>query len=1079
MYLEVSKLGVAEEYLEGIISKKTKEIELSKEENKYYLNITRNSENLKLEISNDKVVDLFKKTRRDRFKGYLKDETLEVYTYIPLHITTSYTLNQSLIMNEDVIGTGFPVAAITDDNLFGFWKFNGEMKKRGKKAICGCKIKTRIKSKNESFYLILLAKNITGYKNIVKLLSMNLSYYSEEHLKRHSEGIICLDGGIEGELYSLFCKRSSNTNGYLNIIENIFGENFYAEVSDSMSCDLREIIEFYVNSNVKVVATDAPIMFRYNELNKRSLEVVGMLSSKKLPVINKKRFFHSLDEMEEIYGETSFLLANSLNIADECESINIEENAIEPDEELYEIIKDIVYSEAASEEYTERLDKEFDIIDSMNYKIYINLMFELNDFCTEAGILYKVRGSANSLLIFYLLGITSDNPLENGLLLERFISKIRHKKIDIDIDIQKDKVEEVEKFLINKGGFEIRKISKVIHYKDDTLEKNITTLVNSEKIDYMNSEEIRVVVDVINSMPKSYGAHGSGVALINGGFYPEYTPKSNDSTKVITVDKDGADYLSFLKLDLLSNNYLRVINETAREVNVKLNEIGFDRKAYGLLAKGKTTGIFQLSNPSYKEFLKIIFKDYKTLEEDELMRRLMHAIAIIRPNSAPEQNFYVENLNMSMDVPKPYDILAETKGILLFQEQIVLLLNALTNAELSVCEEKRKDLCSGDSRRENSAKKWLQKNSIDINLTAEIYENFIERYKSYTYNKAHALSFAKIVYLTLYFRSNYRGVYLKNLLNYSDEKDRDDLIKRLEEIVLPPRADESELDFTVKDNCVLMGFNCLQGIKFEKKPVYYPDLNQFITENDIDLEDYETLALSGALDVYGYRQDELLQMKSKIDYLESMQYKFSDIRPEYENIFKLGEEEDVNYEQRRKIILRQESISEEAIEGFSRIDELLKKPELYRDSKVECIGRVTNIKRMTTKKDDNMLSFMLAYKGDKIKVTVFPKKMNLVDDIKLEDIVIVKGEFSVSDYGPAILVNEIEYTKNFRCGIRKIFVKKQNQELLRLLRTFESKDKNKNSIEVIYNKGEEEFNIRYSYYLESSLKRFDEIIKIV
>ena len=694
MNISVLSLGVEEGILEKIISEKSKDVKVEKDNEKITL---KQGDEIDIEIINDELETLFRKTKRKYFNGILKGEELKIITYAPLHITTDLCLNKSIIDTDkacNILKKQFSAGAITNDNLYGYWKFRNDMKNAGKKPICAAKLKCRITVKTGSYYLIFLAKNLTGYKNLCKLLSAENEIYSYGQIEAYKEGLICLSGGCEGELYELYKKSSSNLKLFCNIMRNIFEDDFYVEIDDSMDVNTDEMIRLFKDAGMNIIASDSACMIRYDEVSiaaLKTMDVLEQMKQKGKTIIHKNRYFHNIEEMESIYSNNLRLLTETLNIVDEIEDFEIEENDPIPyDKELYETIKNLAYSSCTNEEvYLDRLDEEFELIEDMNYEFYITFLYSIVEYCKNNNILYQIRGSAYGLLIFYVLKITRDNPMEHGLLLERFLNKTRSKKIDIDIDIQQDKKNDIIQFIKNNYDLGIYKLSKITNYKAETLTAKLKNLFFGGKVPFLNNKLMDKVVEEISERPKAFGSHASGICLTKQS--ETYPFLKEDNLKVISVNSKSADYLNFLKIDLLSSVYLKAINDTLMENKINIDEIELKEEPFKILKSGNTTGAFELKNTD-QNIVKEMFRFTSDFDEKELFERAIHLITIIRKGPKKFIPVYLANKDKYTALKKPYDVLNETYGIIIYQEQAIMLLKNVTELSIAECDEIRRIL---------------------------------------------------------------------------------------------------------------------------------------------------------------------------------------------------------------------------------------------------------------------------------------------------------------------------------------------------------------------------------------------------
>jgi len=881
--------------------------------------------------------------------------------FVHLHLHTLYSLLDSSIRHDPLFQKtkefGMNAVAMTDHgNLFGAVDFYSKAKSHGVKPIIGCEVYIAPESRldksdkyglrDASHHLILLAKNDTGYKNLLILTTSGFLegfYYKpridKELLAQHSEGLIALSSCNRGEIaHNIYKENLPRAQKMATQYEEIMGKgNFYLEIQNHLEDWEQKITKETINLgkelSIPVVATNN--CHYLEKTDARAHEILLCLQTGKtisdkfrLRYDNQEYYVKSPEEMAELFKEVPEALKNTLSIAEQCNlefdftQTNLPEYPVPSGMTLESYLKKLAVEglekrleNIPAEDhpaYSERLDEELGIINKMGYPGYFLIVWDFLHYARETGVpVGPGRGSAAGSLVAYSLSITDIDPLQYGLLFERFLNPERVSLPDIDIDLCMDRRGEVIQYVTEKYGGnrnvaqiitfgsmnakgvirdvgrvldipygEVDKIAKLIPNKlGVTLKEAFDEVKDFTKLKKEN-ETLKELLDIavsLEGLPRHCSIHAAGV-VISSKQLTEFLPLYKGSADEVvtqfpmnTVEKLGLLKMDFLGLKTLTviDNAVKKIKET-RGIDLNIGTIPLDdEKTYQLLSDARSIGIFQLESSGMRDLLKKMKPDR--------FEDIVALLALYRPG--PLESGMVDDYvkckhgvqKVKYELPQLEKILSETHGVILYQEQVMKIASMLAKFTLGDADLLRRAM--GKKKPEEMAKQrekfyaGCKENNIP-EKKAQIIFDLMEKFAGYGFNKSHSAAYAMVSFQTAYLKAHYPVEFFGALI--TADMDNTDKVTRyindcreMEIDILPPDVNKSYWDFTVTDGKLLFGLGAIKNvgsaaidsvIETRETNGTFEDFTKFCEAADLRVVNrrvLESLIKSGALDSLG------------------------------------------------------------------------------------------------------------------------------------------------------------------------------------------------------------------------------------
>jgi len=855
-------------------------------------------------------------------------------SFVHLHAHTEYSMLDGAAKIVDYLKKvkelNQPAAAITDHgNLYGAMEFVQKANDLGIKPIIGyeayitpgSRFDRPDRENNKRYHLTLLAENNIGYQNLVELVSKAYTegyYYKPridyELLDQHHDGLIALSGCLGGELAQHLAPdgsveegNTSNERSFEKALDiakkyqSIFGkENYFIEIHNHGIKQQLDILDDLVEIAELI---DAPLVAandsHYVEENGAEAHDALLCVQTNRTLDDESRFrfdgsgyyVKSAEEMRKLFPEDKYPGAcdNTLAIADRVNyefnfdnsylpDFPIEDQNVSPEE----LLKIKVYEGGErkygtlTSEIIERIDYELDVINSMGFSSYFLIVGDLIEFSKKRNIRTGAgRGSAAGSIVSYCLGITGIEPLEYGLIFERFLNKGRKSLPDIDMDFDEryrndviqyaiekygqDRVAHIVTFATIKAKQAIRDAARVLGLpfsSGDRVAKlmppmilgNTATISECLSLDeentsgyskefysaseelrkqYKNDEEAKQIIDIalgLEGLRRQDGIHAAAI-VISPDTITKFLPiqqKGSNAEIVTQYEMHTVEQLGLLKMDFLGLRNLSIVDRTLELIgsesldidNLKLD----DEKTFKLFAEGKMTGVFQLES-------RVAQSTSRSLKPKRF-EDIVALVALIRPGplGAGMHNEFADRANNRKEIEYLHNdlesILNETYGVILYQEQVMQIAEKIAGFNLQEADNLRVAMGKKIPKvMEEQRKKFTDgavSNNYSEQFAIELFDQ-IAYFAGYGFNKSHSVPYALLAYQTAYLKANYPAEYIAACLT-AVKRDKDRTAIFLSEArdmgvkVSTPDINLSSSDFTVNDNEILFGLSAVRNV---------------------------------------------------------------------------------------------------------------------------------------------------------------------------------------------------------------------------------------------------------------------------
>lgn len=992
-------------------------------------------------------------------------------TFVHLHVYSAYSLLSSTANIDNLVSNakkkGFSAIALTDYNvMYGTFAFYKECVKQGIKPIIGLTVDVMsIVEEQEAYPLVLLAKNQKGYQNLLKISSAVQTKAKEglpvKWLRAYSEGLFAFTPGLKGEIETNLLRGNlEKALRCTELFKEIFeSQSFFLAVQDHGLEKEKQLIKDLAQISGKtgtgLIATNE-VFYLEKEDSFAHECLLAIKEGKKLQEGKREKlesneyYLKTAEEMTELFLSYPDALENTLRVAGKCNVMlaadkkNLPRYPLEDSVTADEFLEELCwkgfqkrYGEGRGD-YKERLSYELAVIKRMKFSDYFLIVWDFMRFARENRILAGPgRGSAAGSMVAYCLYITDVDPMEHGLLFERFLNPERITMPDIDIDFPDNRRDEVIRYVANKYGKQhvaqiitfgtlaaravLRDVGRVFGLsakEQDHLAKLVPSRLGITLHQALEeSEGLRKYLDEsplnkrlfetackLEGLPRHTSIHAAGVVIseeplvqsvpIQEGhdeiYLTQYSMEHLEDAGLLKMD-----FLGLRNLTLIENILDAISRHTGQTINIK--EIPLDDgKTYRLLSSGETTGVFQLES----EGMRNVLRELKPSRFEDIVA----VNALYRPGPMENIPTFIKRKHGIERVRYPHPdlkpILEKTYGVIVYQEQIMQIASTMAGFTLGEADllrravsKKQKEIL--DKEREHfvhgSVKKGYDRE------TANMIYDLIVKFANYGFNRSHAVAYSFIAYQLAYLKAHFPLFFMSSLLSSvtGNEGKIAEYLRELREMgfsVLPPSINKSGYSFFVENNQIRYSLAAIKGVGHAalreifraRKNGDFLDLFDFclrVPSKSVNRKTIEALVHSGSFDEFGVDRAVLLaSIDVAVDHAQLVKPDgveqgdlLFELKPKYVETEPISQQDKLRFEKEVLGLY----LSDHPVTQFEKYFSVLGVKPLSRlrhiSSNEKTAALIGEVRKIRTKNGEAMAFLTLSDQSGELDAVVFPR----------------------------------------------------------------------------------------------------------
>jgi len=961
------------------------------------------------------------------------------------------------------------IALTDEGSMYGTIKFYKEAKKYNIKPIIGLKITYSFNEVTTPILLYAMNNfGYRNLMRLSSLYKINKQKISIDDFARYGQGVLVIIPFFESILFTYYLNHKFNILfEHFEAINACFDEAYIglSKQSEIEKKYISDVFTMFSARHIKLVAIHKISYLNdgdqlvYQTL--RSIEKGGELY--KISEHETNEYLLTPSDAEKLFEELPGLTEETKRISDKC-NVTIEFNkyfipSFDSTIDANSYLKELAYKGLKKRltqnnvidfnPYVSRLSYELDVIQKMQFSDYFLIVWDFIKYAKTNNIYVGPgRGSAPASLVCYALGISDVDPIKYNLLFERFLNPERISMPDIDTDFPDNKRDEVIKYVSKKYGdlhvahiatfgtfkakLALRDTTRVLKLSDaklneinkilnkyslkDLYSKSLSEIIEHDEMllrlmdDYEEISEVLTIASSIEGLPRNLSTHAAGI-IITKNELVAYTPLDEGIDGIYQTQYEASDLesLGLLKMDFLGLRNLTIIDEAIKLIKKDFPQFVMDKstadvQTYKMLAKGDVSGVFQLESAGMKKVL----MDLRVSNFSDITS----AIALYRPGPMDIIPHFINRKFKREQVVYPHpdleEILKDTYGMIVYQDQILLiarkfagysygradiLRRAVSKKKLDALNEERSTFISSSLKR-----------GYDEKTANEIYD-YIVKFASYGFNKAHSVAYAMLSYQTAYLKCHYPQYFYATLLSQSLGSDTDILkyiqdAKKRQIALARPNINLSGQRFEIINGKIIFPLTIIRGLGYVKveeiikrrNEALFSSFEDFIkrTKDILSSNLFENVIYSGALDEFKLSKKAMIETYQTI--IDRMSYDFvSDIiLPEYD-------QDEFSYKHLQTS--EKQAIGINLLYNFANKYRYLyesyhlqKISDASNYKMVRLLGFIEQKKIIKTKNFEDMAFMTLSDDLQSIDLILFPQAYQKYKEIKEGDLVIVSGK---------------------------------------------------------------------------------------
>ncbi|UOQ47159.1 DNA polymerase III subunit alpha [Gracilibacillus caseinilyticus] len=1067
-----------------------------------------------------------------------------------LQLKSGYSLMKSTIQIDSLVEQakqlGYSSLAITDHQVMhGAIRFYTACKEAGIKPIIGLSFELMVE--NEAVQVISLAKNYHGYQQLLQL-STAIQYGENitiERMKDFQEDLLLI---ISAEQWSI-----DDIEAQVNALSRLLAPmRYYLGISENM-LPYREQLQGLTIE--KVAMQDIRYLTKQDAVAYSCVRAMdqGVKWNKNILDDLEGTYLPTNQELEWIYQSWPDLRSNANRVADQCAvDLPLDQRLLPkypvPDGEHADQFLEVLCQKklqtiypSVTEDIKARFHYELDVIQSMGFSDYFLIVWDFVEYAKQQQIMVGPgRGSAAGSLIAYLLGITNVDPIKYELLFERFLNPERVTMPDIDIDFSDERRDEVIRYVVDKYGAEyvaqivtfgtfaarslLRELFKVLAIEESdqayilkSLPKDsgqsIAAMLKQapELTEYIKqSDPLKNLFKIANrleGLPRHVSTHAAGVIISQDALvdHAAAMPAQNEVPLTQYAMNDLA-IIGLLKMDFLGLRNLSLIEKIVKQIErqhkrrISLDDIPSDDPAtFSLLQNGHTNGVFQLESQGMQQVL----RELKPTEFEDVVA----VNALYRPGPMEFIPAYVARKHGKEKVRYPHPdlepILAKTYGVLVYQEQIMQIVNLMAGFSYGEADILRRAVSKKDkdaliNNRSKFINGCLQK-GYARQIAEQIFD-WIVRFSNYGFNRSHAVAYSVIAYQLAYLKANYPVAFFIEMLS-SQMGNQDKIQVYLREAkardirVLPPSINESIGKFKAEKQGIRIGLNLIKGVGYQafqeifevRKKQRFKSLFDFclrVPLQKVNRSIIESLILAGAFDEL---HDNRATMLASLD--EAMEQ--GELFKEFDDQMRFFEGDlalDFSYTETDPFPVMHQLMMEKEVIGFfvsthplaevrDKIRQIgyitIQQAIQSKQKKLKMAAVIQSLKVIRTKKGEAMAFVMLADESAEVDAVLFPVVFRQVNHWLEEDsFVFVEGRIEERNQKKQMIIDVIQPyqldEKQFTSDKIYIKVEREQTEAMTKLSEFATKYPGASTVYLYQGDANKLFKMSANYNLDNT-----------